>query len=170
MELVGVYFVPAFEGLTAPYWDARASGTVIGITRAAKIEHIIRAVLESIGYSCRDVLEAMKEDAGSEVYSIKADGAASKNDFILQFISDIANVEIERPTNLETTSLGAAYLAGLAVEFWQSKEEILKYRKVEKVFRPQMKDEEREKLYRGWKELLKDVSIGKQGTNHLQNG
>ncbi|RZN66487.1 MAG: glycerol kinase [Candidatus Methanolliviera hydrocarbonicum] len=150
----GIYFVPAFEGLGAPYWDARARGTIVGITRAAKKEQIVRAVLESIGYSCKDAVEAIKKDTDLPIRSIKADGGASENDFLLQFISDIVDVEVERPVNLETTAIGAAYLAGLAVGYWKSEEDILKHRKVDKRFKPKMGEEEREKLYNGWKRAI----------------
>jgi glycerol kinase len=152
----GVYFVPAFEGLGAPYWDARARGTIVGITRAAKKEQIVRAVLESIGYSCKDVIESMKKDTGLPIGSIKADGGASENDFILQFISDMVNVEVERPKDLETTAIGAAHLVGLAVGYWGSEEEILnlKDRRVDRTFKPKMEEEEREELYAGWKRAV----------------
>jgi glycerol kinase len=150
----GIYFVPAFEGLGAPYWDARARGTIVGITRSAKKEHIVRAVLESIGYNCKDEVEAMKKDTGLSIRSIKADGGASENDFILQFLSDMLNVEVESPKILEATAIGAAYFAGLAVGYWESEEDILKHRKVDKTFKPEMKEEEREKLYKKWKRAV----------------
>ncbi len=150
----GIYFVPAFEGLGAPYWDARARGTIVGITRTAKKEQIVRAVLESIGYNCKDTVESMKKDTGLPIGSIKADGGASENDFILQFISDMVDVEVERPENLETTAIGAAYLAGLAVEYWKSENDIRKYRKVDKTFKPKMKEDKRETLYNGWKRAV----------------
>ena len=150
----GIYVVPAFEGLGAPYWDARARGTVVGITRAAKREHIVRGVLESIGYNCRDIVESIKKDTGLPILSIKADGGGSKNDFILQFLSDMLNAEVERPKILETTSIGAAYFAGLSVGYWKSEEDISKHRKVDKRFAPKMKEEVREKLYEEWKRAV----------------
>ena len=146
----GVYFVPAFEGLYAPYWDARARGSILGITRTVKKEHIIRAVLESIGYNCRAGVKATEKDTGLSITSIKADGGASKNDFILQFISDMVNVEVERPKIPEATAIGAAYFAGLAVGYWESPEDLLKHREIDKRFKPKMKEDERERLYRGW--------------------
>jgi len=111
----GVYVVPAFTGLTSPYWDPLARGIVVGLTRGTKKEHIVRATLEAIAYRCKDVLLAMEEDSGVSITSIRADGGASKNNFLLQFMADLLDVEVERPKNLEATSLGAAYLAGLAV-------------------------------------------------------
>lgn len=151
---LGVYIVPAFEGIGAPYWDARARGAVVGITRATKREHIVRAVLESIGYNCRDIVEAMQKDTGISIRSIKTDGGGSKNNFTLQFLSDMLNVEVERPEILETTSIGAAYFAGLAVGYWKSKEDILKHRKIHRRFVPKMKDETRKELYEGWKRAV----------------
>jgi glycerol kinase len=150
----GVYVVPAFVGLGAPYWDMYARGAILGLTRGAKAEHIIRATLESIAYQTRDVLEAMQEDAGLELRILKVDGGAVANNFLMQFQADILNVPVDRPRVIETTALGAAYLAGLAVGFWQSKEEIAANWKVERKFNPAMVEAERTQLYRGWKKAV----------------
>jgi len=150
----GVYVVPAFTGLTAPYWDPYARGTVIGLTRATTREQVVRATLESIAYQCRDVIEAMEKDSGIRVRGLKADGGASRNNFLLQFLADILDVEVERPEMLEATALGAAYLAGMAAGLWKYPEDILRTRKVEKVFKPGMDQETREKLYNGWKRAV----------------
>ncbi len=150
----GVYVVPAFTGLTAPYWDPYARGTVIGLTRATTREQVVRATLESIAYQCRDVIEAMEKDSGIEVRALKADGGASRNDFLLQFLADILDVEVERPEMLEATALGAAYLAGMAAGFWSYPDDILRTRKVERVFRPRMDSRTRELLYGGWKRAV----------------
>ncbi|MCD6467587.1 MAG: glycerol kinase GlpK [Methanomicrobia archaeon] len=151
----GVYVVPAFTGLTSPYWDPLARGIVVGLTRGTKKEHIVRATLEAIAYRCKDVLLAMEEDSGVSITSIRADGGASKNNFLLQFMADLLDVEVERPKNLEATSLGAAYLAGLAVGYWNSKEDIIKYRRVDKTFKSKMKKSERELRYTRWKKAVK---------------
>jgi len=150
----GVYVVPAFTGLTAPYWDPYARGTVIGLTRATTREQVVRATLESIAYQCRDVIEAMEKDAGIPVRSIKADGGASRNDFLLQFLADILDREVERPRMLEATALGAAYLAGIAAGIWEYPRDILENREVDRVFRPSMDASTRESLYAGWKRAV----------------
>lgn len=150
----GVYVVPAFVGLGAPYWDMYARGTIVGLTRGAKREHIIRATLESIAYQTRDVLEAMQEDSGIKLQALKVDGGASANNFLMQFQSDILGVPVDRPQVIETTALGASYLAGLAVGFWNSREEIEKNWNVDKHFEPAMDNEKREKLYKGWKKAV----------------
>lgn len=150
----GVYVVPAFTGLTAPYWDPYARGTVIGLTRATTREQVVRATLESIAYQCRDVIEAMQGDSGIEVRAIKADGGASRNDFLMQFLADILEVQVERPGMLEATSLGAAYLAGIAAGYWRYPDDILGTRKVERVFAPRMDAATREQLYAGWKRAV----------------
>lgn len=148
------YFVPAFTGLGAPYWDQYARGTLVGITRAVNKYHIIRAALESIAFLSKDVLEAMKDEGNIELRSLKVDGGASNNDFLMQFQSDIMKVSVERPVLFESTALGAAYMAGLAVGFWKDKEEIRKNRKISKVFKPIMGDEERDKKYKRWKKAV----------------
>lgn len=150
----GVYVVPAFTGLGAPYWDMYARGAIVGLTRGAKKEHIIRATLESIAYQTKDVLEAMQNDSGMELKALKVDGGASNNNFLMQFQSDILNVKIDRPKIVETTALGAAYLAGLAVGFFENKEDIKKKWICDREFVPQMDDEKREKSYNGWKRAV----------------
>lgn len=150
----GVYLVPAFTGLGAPYWDMYARGTVVGLTRGAKKEHLIRATLESIAYQTKDVLEAMQNDAGMELKALKVDGGASNNNFLMQFQSDILNVKIDRPKIVETTALGAAYLAGLAVGFFKSKEDIKKRWICDREFTPKMSEDIREKSYKGWKRAV----------------
>ncbi|MGA2385939.1 MAG: FGGY family carbohydrate kinase [Candidatus Bathyarchaeia archaeon] len=153
-DTAGVYCVPALTGLGAPYWDPNARGTVIGLTRKARKEHIVRAALESIGYSCNDIIEVMKKDTGSAISSIKIDGGASKNDFIAQFLADITNMKIERPKALEMTAIGAGCLAGLAVGYWKSTEDLLKNRKTDKVFVPKMEKATREALCSQWKRAI----------------
>ncbi len=151
----GVYFVPAFVGLGAPYWDMHARGLIIGITRGTQRRHIARACLEAIAYLTRDVVEAMEADTGMKVSRLKADGGAARSDFLMQFQADILGIEVWRPVVFETTSLGAAYLAGLAVGFWNSLDEIRRNWRVERVFKPRMDPETRERLYRGWKAAVK---------------
>jgi len=150
----GVYMVPAFVGMGAPYWDMYARGAIVGLTRGAKAEHLIRATLESIAYQTRDVLEAMQEDSGIELKDLRVDGGAVSNSFLMQFQSDILGVSVQRPIISETTALGAAYLAGLAVGFWSSKEEIVKNWAVEKVFNPDMDESKKEEKYKGWKKAV----------------
>ncbi|MDY6796598.1 MAG: glycerol kinase GlpK [Actinomycetota bacterium] len=150
----GIYVVPAFTGLTAPYWDPYARGTVIGLTRATTKEQIVRATLESIAYQCRDVILAMEKDTGIEVKSIKADGGASRNDFLLQFLADILDVEVERPEMMEATALGAAYLAGIASGYWTYPDDIVHIRRIDRRFTPHMKEDARSPLYAGWKRAV----------------
>lgn len=151
----GVYVVPAFAGMGAPYWDMHARGTIVGLTRATKAEHIVRATLESIGYQTREILEAMEEDSNIELKILKVDGGAVKNNFLMQFQSDILNTKVQRPKITETTALGSAYLAGLAVGFWSDKEEIKKNWKMEREFIPSMEGIQRDKLYKNWKRAVK---------------
>ena len=151
----GVYVVPAFVGLGAPYWDMYARGAILGLTRGANKNHIIRATLESIAYQTRDVLEAMQEDSGIKLNSLKVDGGAAANNFLMEFQSDILGVNVRRPVTLETTALGAAYLAGLAVGVWESKEEITSQWKLDHEFTASMSEEERNKKYAGWKKAVK---------------
>ncbi|HHY36814.1 MAG TPA: glycerol kinase GlpK [Firmicutes bacterium] len=153
-DTAGVYVVPAFVGLGAPYWDMYARGTIVGLTRGAKREHIIRATLESIAYQTRDVLEAMVKDSGVELKALKVDGGAVANNFLMEFQADILGVPCLRPVVAETTALGAAYLAGLAVGYWSGLDEIAANWQVDKEFVPKMPAEEREKLYRGWKRAV----------------
>lgn len=150
----GVYVVPAFAGLGAPYWDMYARGTIVGLTRGANRNHLIRATLESIAYQTRDVLEAMQEDSGIKLATLKVDGGATKNNFLMQFQSDILGTDVARPEVTETTALGAAYLAGLAVGFWSSKEDISKNWAVERQFAPEVDDAKRTELYTGWKKAV----------------
>jgi len=150
-----VYVVPAFAGLGAPYWDMHARGIITGISRGTNIYHIVRATLESIAYQTRDILEAMRDDSGIPIKILKVDGGASKNNFLMQFQSDILNVETVRPKVVETTALGAAYLAGLAVGFWKGRDELSNILKVDSIFKPDMKNDKREVLYKGWKSAVK---------------
>ena len=150
----GVYVVPAFVGLGAPYWDQYARGTIIGLTRGSGRAQIVRATLESIAYQTRDVLEAMKADSGLELPALRVDGGAVSNDFLMQFQADILGVPVQRPAVTETTALGAAYLAGLAVGYWDSQEEIEKQWRVDSTFEPKMGADEREKLYAGWQKAV----------------
>lgn len=151
----GVYLVPAFVGLGAPYWDMRARGAIVGLTRGTTKYHIIRAALESLAYQTRDVLGAMEADSGIQLTALKVDGGAVANNLLMQFQADILGVPVERPQVIETTALGAAYLAGLAVGFWQSKEELASRWKLDSRFAPQMAAEQREKLYRGWQKAVR---------------
>ena len=150
----GVYIVPAFVGLGAPHWDQYARGAVLGLTRGSNRNHMIRAALESIAYQSKDVLDTMEKDLGVPVSNLKVDGGACRNNFLMQFQSDIINAEVRRPIITETTALGAAYLAGLAVGVWKSKEEVAEKWYVEKTFTPNMLNETRQKLSRGWKKAV----------------
>lgn len=150
----GVYVVPAFTGLGAPYWDMYARGAIFGLTRGAKRGHIVRATLESIAYQTKDVLNAMQEDSNMKLKMLRVDGGASANDFLMKFQADILNVNIDRPKVIETTALGAAYLAGLAVGFYKNKEEIRERYTIEKEFIASMDDRKRNLLYRGWKRAV----------------
>lgn len=150
----GVYVVPAFVGLGAPHWDMYARGAIFGLTRGSKKEHIVRAVLESIAYQTRDVVEVMCEECRTELKTLRVDGGASKNNFLMQFQADILNVPVERPKVNETTALGAAYLAGLAVGYWGSMEQIESQWQLDRKFVPNMDEKEREELYKGWKKAV----------------
>ncbi|AWW28165.1 glycerol kinase GlpK [Acetobacterium carbinolicum] len=150
----GVYFVPAFTGLCAPYWNSYARAAIVGIERGTTKNNIIRAVLESLGYQTRDMFDAFSEDLGERLSILKVDGGACNNNLLMQFTSDIVNVDIERPDNTETTAAGVAYLAGLAVGFWKDQDEIVRKRTVNQVFHPQMDEELRNELYRGWKRAI----------------
>ena len=151
----GCYVVPAFTGLGAPHWDQYARGTIVGLTRGVNKYHIIRATLESIGYQVNDVLHAMKADSGIDLAALKVDGGASANDFLMQFQSDIINAPVKRPSCVETTAMGAAYLAGLAVGYWNSKEDVIKNWAVDKIFSPIMGEDERERKIKGWNKAVK---------------
>jgi glycerol kinase len=150
----GVYFVPAFVGLGAPYWRSDVRGAMFGLTRGTSKEHFIRAVLESLAYQTRDVLTAMQADAGLSLKALRADGGAIANDFTAQFQADLLDIAVERPMVKETTALGAAYLAGLATGFWESRQQIAQQRQVERTFAPQMPAEQRERLYAGWQRAV----------------
>lgn len=151
----GVYVVPAFVGLGAPYWDQYARGAIFGLTRGAKKEHLIRATLESLAYQTYDVLKAMQEDSGIELTALKVDGGACANNFLMQFQADILDVQVQRPEVIETTALGAAYLAGLAVGYWKNKEEVSRNWAISRTFTPNMEGEKREELLKGWHEAVK---------------
>ena len=150
----GVYDVPAFTGLGAPYWDMYARGAIVGLSRGAKREHIVRATLESIAYRTRDVLSAMEKDSGIMLKALKVDGGAAVNNFLMQFQADILNVPVHRPQVLETTALGAAYLAGLAVGFWKDMEEIKRNWAVDRAFTVQMDEAARTQRYAGWQKAI----------------
>lgn len=150
----GVYVVPAFVGLGAPYWDMYARGAIFGLTRGANKNHIIRAALESIAYQSKDLIEAMQEDTGLKIKTLKVDGGASKNNLLMQFQSDIIDAKVCKPIITETTALGAAYLAGLAVGYWESKEEISKSFYISESYEPDLDNETRVKLYKGWKKAV----------------
>ncbi|CAM4374775.1 glycerol kinase GlpK [Paenibacillus tarimensis] len=150
----GVYVVPAFVGLGTPYWESDVRGAVFGLTRGTSKEHFIRAVIESLAFQSKDVLMAMIEDSGLELQTLRVDGGAVRNDFLMQFQSDLLGVPVERPVINETTALGAAYLAGLAVGFWSSTEEICGKHRMERMFEPAMENERRQQLYGGWKKAI----------------
>jgi len=151
----GVYVVPAFVGLGTPYWDSDVRGAVFGLTRGTTKEHFIRATLESLAYQTKDVLTAMEADAGITLKTLRVDGGAVKNNFLMQFQSDILGVPVERPIVNETTALGAAYLAGLAVGYWESREEIAKQWNIERAFEPKMSADVQQRLYDGWKKAVR---------------
>lgn len=148
------YVVPAFTGLGAPYWDQYARGAIVGITRGTTRSHIVRATLESLAYLSYDVLHAMEEDSNITLKSLKVDGGASANNFLMQFQSNITGVPVHRPSCLETTAMGAAYLAGLAVGYWHSKEDVIKNWQLSKIFEPQISEEERIKKIKRWKKAV----------------
>ncbi len=156
-----VYVVPAFTGLGAPYWDQDARGAVFGITRGTTKEHFIRATLESLAYQTKDVVDTMNKDSGIPIKTLRVDGGASKNDFLMQFQSDILDTRIERSKISETTALGAAYLAGLATGFWKNQDEIKKYWEKDATFEPNMEEEEREDLYAGWQAAVEATRVFK---------
>ena len=148
-----VYVVPAFSGLGAPYWDMYARGAILGLTQGVTDKHIVRSTLESLAYQTMDVLKAMEKDSGIELKALNVDGGASANNFLMQFQADLLNVEVNRPKNIETTALGAALLAGLAVDFW-TMDEIISQREIDKTFTPFMDKDKREKLYAGWQKAV----------------
>ena len=150
----GCYVVPAFTGLGAPYWDPYARGAILGLTRGVNKYHIIRATLESLAFQSNDVLKAMELDSGVKLGSLKVDGGACKNDFLMQFQADISNAPIVRPSCVETTAMGASYLAGLAVGYWADKEDVIKNWSVDREFIPVMSESEREKQVKGWEKAV----------------
>lgn len=150
----GVYVVPAFVGLGTPYWDSEVRGAVFGLTRGTSKEHFVRATIESLAYQTRDVLSAMEADSGIELKTLRVDGGAVMNNFLLEFQSDLLNVPVQRPVINETTALGAAYLAGLAVGYWESQKEIESQWAVDRSFEPKMSEEKRKQLYNGWKKAV----------------
>ncbi len=149
--------MPSFTGLGAPYWKAQVKGAIFGLTRGSNQEHIIRATLESLAYQTNDVLKAMCEDSQLKISSMQVDGGASKNDFLMQFQSDISNTVIRRSLISETTALGAAYLAGLAVGYWKSKEEIAKQHCIKDQFEPDMDEEKRRQNLARWQRAVESV-------------
>ena len=151
----GCYVIPAFTGLAAPYWDQYARGTVVGLTRGVNKYHFIRAALESIAYSTYDLALQMEKDFGEKIQSFKVDGGASRSDFLMQVQADIINKELFKPTCIETTAMGAAYLAGLAVDYWKDTDEIKSNWKVEKIFKSSISDENREQRLKGWHKAVK---------------
>lgn len=151
----GCYVVPAFTGLGAPHWDQYARGTIVGITRGTNKNHIIRATLESIDLQVCDVIDAMRADAGVELKSLKVDGGASANNFLMQFQADMINAPVKRPSCIETTAMGAAYLAGLAVGYWKSKEDVIKNQSIDQIFSPQMSEGDRQAKRKGWNKAVK---------------
>ena len=151
----GCYVVPAFTGLGAPHWDQYARGTIVGLTRGCNKYHIIRATLDSICYQVNDVLHAMAADSGIAMKSLRVDGGASANDYLMQTMADLSDLEVKRPCCVETTALGAAYLAGLAVGYWQSTEDITRNWSVDRVFQPAISEEERAKRIKGWNKAVR---------------
>ncbi|MBE3554390.1 MAG: glycerol kinase, partial [Thermicanus sp.] len=146
--------VPAFVGLGTPYWDSDVRGAVFGLTRGTTKEHFVRATLESLAYQTKDVLTAMEADSGIQLKKLRVDGGAVANHFLMQFQSDILGVPVERPTIRETTALGIAYLAGLAVGYWNDRQEIAHQWQMDRSFEPRINEEERMKLYDGWKKAV----------------
>jgi glycerol kinase len=148
-----VYVVPAFAGLGAPYWDMYARGAIFGLTRDTGKDHIIKATLESLAYQTKDILNAMQDDAGITLSTLKVDGGASANNILMQFQADILGATVERPEVIESTAMGAAFLAGIQIGLWE-KQDILRNRKVEANFNPTMDDATRDNLYAGWKKAV----------------
>jgi glycerol kinase len=150
----GIYMVPAFTGLCAPYWDMYARGLLIGITRGTTKNHIARSALESITYQTRDVMDAMENDIGKPTECLRVDGGATKNNFLMQLQADILGYRVERPRITEMAALGASYLAGLGIGFWSSKEELSKQWQIDAVFEPKISADQRDALYDGWKKAV----------------
>ncbi len=158
-DTCGLYVVPAFVGLGAPHWDPYARGAVLGITRGANKNHLVRAALESMAYQTTDLIQSMISDIGDELVALKVDGGASANNFLMQFQADILGCKVMRPKCIETTSLGAAYLAGLAVGYWKNKEDVLENWQIDRSFEPNMDNQERDNLIAGWKKAVKTVMM-----------
>ena len=154
-DTAGVYIVPAFAGMGAPYWDQYARGTIVGLTRGVNKYHIIRATLESIAYQAHDVIKAMEADAGIRLNGLKVDGGASANDFLMQTQADMIQAPVKRPSCVETTAMGAAYLAGLAVGYWRDQEEVRANWSIDRTFEPEITVEEQEKRMKGWKKAVR---------------
>ena len=157
----GVYVVPAFVGLGTPYWDSEVRGSIFGLTRGSSRSHLIRATLESVAYQTKDVLDVMERDSGIELKTLRVDGGMVRNNFLMQFQSDILGVRVERPVVQETTALGAAYLAGLAVGFWKDEDDIATNWQLDRTFTPHMPEEEAVKLYRGWQKAVEAARVFK---------
>ena len=151
----GCYVVPAFTGLGAPHWDQYARGTIVGLTRGCNKNHIIRATLDSLCYQVNDVLHAMEADSGIPMKSLKVDGGASANNYLMQTMADISNVPVQRPCCVETTALGAAYLAGLAVGYWKSTDDVVQNWSVDRTFTPAISETERARRIRGWNKAVR---------------
>ncbi|MDB2050336.1 FGGY family carbohydrate kinase, partial [Clostridium perfringens] len=151
----GCYVVPAFTGLGAPHWDQYARGTIVGLTRGVSKYHIIRATLESLAFQVNDVLQAMKADSGIELEALKVDGGASANNLLMQMQSDMIDAPVKRPVCVETTAMGAAYLAGLAVGYWKSKEDVIKNWGIDEIFEPAISCEGRKEKIEGWNKAVK---------------
>ena len=149
------YVVPEITGLGAPYWDQYARGTIVGLTRGVNRYHIIRATLESLAYQVNDVLVAMKADSGIELAALKVDGGASANDFLMQTQADLIHAPVKRPKCVETTAMGAAYLAGLATGYWSSREEVIKNWAIDRTFEPMIGEEKRSEMLRGWNKAVR---------------
>ena len=158
-DTAGVYVVPAFTGLGAPYWDSQARGAILGLTRGANRAHIVRAALESLAFQVADLVGAMEADAGFPFREVHVDGGASANDFLMQFQCDILGCTLLRPACLETTALGAAFLAGLSTGFWKDVDELVSLRADEQLFTPVMRDERREGLLEGWHDAVRRVMV-----------
>jgi glycerol kinase len=153
----GVYVVPAFVGLGAPYWDAEARGAIVGLTRGVSRAHLVRATLEALAYQSRDVIDVMNEESGVPLRELRVDGGACANDFLMQFQADILGVNVDRPALVETTAAGAAFLAGLAVGFWRDATDLARTRRRDRLFTPGMPPQQRERLYAGWKQAVSRV-------------
>ena len=153
----GCYVVPAFTGLGAPYWDPYARGAITGLTRGVNKYHLIRATLESLAFQTYDVLTAMEEGSGVKLHALKVDGGACRNNFLMQFQSDIIDAPVHRPECVETTAMGASYLAGLAVGFWSGKEDVIKNWTFDRIFNPSMDPERREQELKGWKQAVQST-------------